>query len=152
VKASPKLIEQLEDGQIFVFGSNDQGRHGAGAAYTALKKFGASYGRGKGLVGESYAIPTRKFIQDDSKNWQLVTLPVSEISTHINDFISFASVHKELDFLVTEVGCGHAGISHETIAPLFERAKDMPNIFLPEKFIHILERKPDKCLMDTQKS
>lgn len=44
---------------IFVFGSNPEGRHGAGAARTAREKFGAIYGQGEGLQGNAYALPTK---------------------------------------------------------------------------------------------
>lgn len=44
---------------VFVFGSNPEGRHGAGAARTAKLTFGAIYGRGEGLQGNAYAIPTK---------------------------------------------------------------------------------------------
>ena len=44
---------------IFVFGSNPEGRHGAGAAKYARMYFGAIYGQGEGLQGNSYAIPTK---------------------------------------------------------------------------------------------
>lgn len=44
---------------IFVFGSNPEGRHGAGAARVARTQFGAVYGQGEGLQGQSYAIPTK---------------------------------------------------------------------------------------------
>jgi hypothetical protein len=47
-----------EDGTIFVFGSNPEGRHGAGSAAAARKFFGAIYGQGEGLQGSSYALPT----------------------------------------------------------------------------------------------
>lgn len=43
---------------IFVFGSNPEGKHGAGSAKVALKKFGAVMGKGEGLYGHSYALPT----------------------------------------------------------------------------------------------
>ena len=43
---------------IFVFGSNPEGRHGAGSAKVALRKFGAKQGKGEGLAGNSYAIIT----------------------------------------------------------------------------------------------
>ena len=45
---------------IFVFGSNPEGRHGAGAAKVAREKFGAIYGRGEGLQGNAYALPTKR--------------------------------------------------------------------------------------------
>ena len=44
---------------VFVFGSNPEGRHGAGAAKVARVHFGAVYGQGEGLQGHSYAIPTK---------------------------------------------------------------------------------------------
>ena len=44
---------------IFVFGSNPEGRHGAGAAKVARVKFGAIYGQGEGLQGNAYALPTK---------------------------------------------------------------------------------------------
>ena len=48
-----------EEGVVFVFGSNPEGRHGAGAARVARERFGAVYGRGEGLQGNAYAIPTK---------------------------------------------------------------------------------------------
>ena len=47
-----------EEGTIFVFGSNPEGRHGSGSAYVARTQFGAVYGVGEGLQGNSYALPT----------------------------------------------------------------------------------------------
>lgn len=44
---------------IFVFGSNPEGRHGAGAAKVAREQFGAIYGQGEGLQGNAYALPTK---------------------------------------------------------------------------------------------
>lgn len=51
-------ITKLEDNEIFVFGSNPEGRHGMGAAKAALS-FGAKYGIGRGLSGKSYALVTK---------------------------------------------------------------------------------------------
>ena len=48
-----------EKNTIFVFGSNPEGRHGAGAARVAKNKFGAQYGVGEGLTGNAYALPTK---------------------------------------------------------------------------------------------
>lgn len=44
---------------VFVFGSNPEGRHGAGAARVALTQFHAKYGQGEGLQNYAYAIPTK---------------------------------------------------------------------------------------------
>ncbi len=53
-----ETITKLEPNYVFVFGSNPEGRHGAGAAKAALK-FGAKYGVGRGLQGQTYALVTK---------------------------------------------------------------------------------------------
>ena len=55
---TPELIEQLNENEVFVFGSNKAGNHAGGAARTAVEKFGAVIGQGVGIQGQSYAIPT----------------------------------------------------------------------------------------------
>tara|TARA_R110002126_G_C10057135_1_gene461071 strand:- start:55 stop:393 length:339 start_codon:yes stop_codon:yes gene_type:complete len=109
---------------IFVFGSNLAGRHGRGAALYARQHHGAVYGVGEGLSGNSYGIPTKDFnIQSRSLN---------EVTTSIYRFIDFAIEHPELTFEVTKVGCGLAGFTETQIAPLF---KDAPtNCNLPEEW------------------
>jgi hypothetical protein len=52
------VIKEMKDPYVFVFGSNPEGRHGLGAAKTAVK-FGAKYGIGRGLQGNTYALPTK---------------------------------------------------------------------------------------------
>lgn len=97
---------------IFVFGSNQSGRHGKGAAKYAHQFHGAIYGRGEGLQGNSYAIPTKDF--------NLQRLALFKIKRNIERFIEFANVHTELHFLVTKIGTGLAGYHWEhQIRPLF---------------------------------
>lgn len=139
MKPSPEMITDLKENEIFCFGSNTSGRHGAGAAKLALEKFGAVYGKGKGMAGQTYAIPTREFFNNNNKQWELRTLPLTVISGHINDFLNLASVHKELNFLVTLIGTGHAGYSISEIALLFIKAEFCDNIFLPQEFIDIIK-------------
>lgn len=102
------------NGEVFVFGSNLAGRHGAGAAKVACARFGAPYGRGEGFFGQSYAIPT--------KGLKLEILDIEKISAAILRFIEFACENSQLRFFVTRVGCGLAGYSDQQIAPLFSRA------------------------------
>lgn len=99
---------------IFVFGSNRAGRHGKGAALFAKKHHGAIQGQGRGLQGESYAIPT--------KDQHLRTLPLSEIEKEVNLFLEFARQHPEKTFNVTRIGCGLAGYTDLDIAPMFYHA------------------------------
>lgn len=117
-RVTPERIEHLEPNEIFVFGSNLAGAHGGGAAYTAYRKFGAIWGQGVGLQGQSYAIPTMQG-------------GVDTIRPYVDEFIAFAKVHPELTFLVTRVGCGIAGFTNEEISPLFSEAHAVPNIVLP---------------------
>lgn len=101
---------------IFVFGSNLAGRHGSGAAADAYARWGAVWGEGVGLHGDSYAIPT--------KDMNMETMPLLEISNHISDFKLFARTHPGLFFIVTRVGCGLAGYEDADIAPMFTNAPD----------------------------
>ena len=126
-RISPRWIDCLEENEIFVFGSNLQGMHGGGAARVAHEKFGAVWGEGIGLQGQSYAIPTMHG-------------GVDAIAPYVNDFIAFAKEHPELKFLVTEIGCGIAGFRISEMAPLFKEALKMENIYLPERFIEVLEK------------
>ena len=125
-------ITKLEDNQVFVFGSNEGGRHGKGAAKTALK-WGAKYGQAEGLQGKTYGIPT---VNSSISN----NLSVDKIKIYVDRFVLFAKARQDLHFLVTEIGCGLAGMSHKQIAPLFKDTKSIENISLPRKFIKVLER------------
>ena len=126
-RISPRWINSLEKNEIFVFGSNLQGMHGGGAARVALERFGAVWRQGTGLQGQSYAIPTMHG-------------GVDVIAPYVNDFIAFAKEHPELKFLVTEIGCGIAGFSVSEMAPLFKEALEVENVYLPERFVEVLEK------------
>lgn len=126
-RISPRWINSLEKNEIFVFGSNLQGMHGGGAARVALEQFGAVWGQGTGLQGQSYAIPTMHG-------------GIDVIAPYVNDFIAFAKEHPELKFLVTEIGCGIAGFRISEMAPLFKEALEIENIYLPERFVEELEK------------
>lgn len=123
-------ITKIKRNEIFVFGSNLSGRHGAGAAKLALQ-WGAIYGQFEGLQGNTYAIPT---VNASISN----KLSIKEIKLYINNFIQFAKNNSNLIFYVTEIGCGLAGWSPNDIAPLFKEALNLNNIFLPESFWNIL--------------
>lgn len=124
-RISPDLINNLKDNEIFVFGSNLEGIHGGGAARAAYNKFGAIWGQGVGLQGQSYGIPTMHG-------------GVDVIKPYVDEFINFAKSHPQLKFLVTRIGCGIAGFTNEEIAPLFKDAIEIENIYLPKSFYNIL--------------
>lgn len=120
---------------IFVFGSNLAGRHSRGSALEAFKYWGAIYGQGAGLQGESYAIPT--------KDHALNMLSLDKIQKHVNTFIKFAGIMslKEPNtlFKVVEIGCGLAGYSPEDIGPLFAKAEYFKNVELPLSFLRAID-------------
>lgn len=64
---------ELEPNTIFVFGSNPEGRHGAGAAKIARKQFGAIYGQGEGLQGNAYALPTKDLRVKKNKGYKSIS-------------------------------------------------------------------------------
>ena len=66
--------------ELFVFGSNEAGRHGKGAALHAKQHYGAEYGVGVGPSGDAYAIPT--------KDGKLKTLPLTKIHEYWASFWS----------------------------------------------------------------
>lgn len=131
MRITPENITKLEQNQIFVFGSNLSGRHGKGAAKTALG-WGAKWGQGAGLQGRTYGIPTKDV------NIRR-TLTVLEIKPFVDDFIKFAKERQDLIFLITEIGCGLAGMKPKEIAPLFKDAINLENVYLPERFLHKLK-------------
>ena len=124
-EAVPDMITSLAPDEVFVFGSNKQGLHTGGAAGYAHDHFGAVMGQAEGMQGQSYAIPTVGVSQ-----W--------EIEQAVMTFIDYARQHPEKTFLVTMIGCGHAGLQVSQIAPFFYRATDCKNIRLPKAFIRYL--------------
>jgi len=130
---TPNYIKELKENEIFVFGSNRQGRHGKGAALTARNKFGAIYGQSEGLQGQSYAIITKEL----RKEYQPVSL--GEIKLGVDTFLQFAKDNKHLTFYVVELGCNLAYFTVEEIAPLFKSAMKLRNIYLPQRFLDNLQ-------------
>ena len=122
---TPDRISELKENEIFVFGSNLAGAHGGGAARLAYERFGAVWGEGIGLHGQTYAIPTMQG-------------GVETIKPYVDAFIIFAKKNTTLPFLVTRIGCGIAGFRDDEIAPLFKDAIDVENIILPQEFAKLL--------------
>ena len=136
---TPEIISELKDNEIFVFGSNLAGLHGGGAARAAFNKFGAVWGQGVGLQGQSYAIPTMHGGPE-------------KIKPYVDEFVEFAKKHREYTFLVTKIGCGIAGYAIEEIAPLFADAIEVENIILPKEFESVIlgmADSPTTCSWDS---
>ena len=122
--------------EIFVFGSNLAGIHGAGAAKFAYEHCGAKWGFGNGLCGKSYAIPTKKLNVKDS-------LTLEEISAYVEYFVSYTKkpvvLQLRLKFFLTAIGTGLAGFTDEEIAPLFAEVCQ-ENVRVPPQWKGIIER------------
>ena len=134
-KITPENIQELKENEIFVFGSNLAGKHGAGAALLAKNRFGAKFGIGVGLMGQSYAFPT--------KNYNIQTLPIESnnsicIKQFVEPLLELIKSSPSKHFYITELGCGLAGYTPNDIAPLFKGFEELENCSLPQRFIDII--------------
>ena len=125
VRITPSVIQTLSENEIFVFGSDLRGVHCGGTAYQALRSFGAQLGKGVGPQGRCYAIPT-------------IVGGVDNIRPYIYDFLRYVIDHPLQTFLVTPIGCGIAGFTPKEIAPMFDWAKGISNVYLPKEFWEVI--------------
>lgn len=127
LRTTPDFITELKDHEVFCFGSNENGVHGAGAAKQALN-WGAQWGNPVGRQGQTYAIPTKdKTIKR--------TLSVEEIKPYVDEFIEYTKQHPDTIFFVTEIGTGLALRTYADMGPLFKDALELENVYLPLNFI-----------------
>jgi len=113
---------------IFVFGSNKDGIHGAGAAKFAFENCGAEWGVGEGLTGESYALPT--------KGHGITDMTLEEIEPHIKAFCDFSKANLSKSFLLTPVGTGLAGHSKRDIMRIFQKYGIRGNVYLSATWVN----------------
>jgi hypothetical protein len=129
---TPENITSLKPNEVFVFGSNTEGKHGAGAAKTAVDKFGAKYGQAEGLQGQSYGIITK----DLAKGKRSILR--SQLTDSFVKLYKFATEHPELKFYVTKLGTDLAGYTIDEIQNNLIAAKlgiNIPdNIIFPKEF------------------
>lgn len=118
------MVEFLLQNEIFVFGSNTEGRHGAGAAKTAMV-WGAEYGKNSGRQGQTYAIIT-KDLKTGFIGWDFIKVQLEVL-------MRYAQVHDDLIFLLTPIGTGLAG---QTIEDLEYNIKDL---YFPDNIIKLWE-------------
>lgn len=132
---TPENITKLKRNEIFVFGSNEIGVHGGGAARVAYDKFGAQWRVGVGVAGSTYALPT--------KDMFLKSLPIETIKVYIRAFVGYVLEHPEKTFYLTKIGCGLAGFSVKEISGAFWQVVEgfeikkgnLPsNLIIPKEF------------------
>jgi len=126
VVVDPVLAQLFKRIRIFVFGSNELGLHGGGAARVAVDDHGARYerrggpGQGFGPQGNSFAIPTCAF-PTGAPGFEIA---FEKLTFYVDCFLLYAQRHPEMDFQITMIGCGLAGWKSEQVAPLFYNAPD----------------------------
>lgn len=124
-----EYIEYVQPNEIFVFGSNSEGRHGSGSAKMALR-FGAVYGQSHGLQGNSYGIETI-----DLRIIGLRSVSLEAITKQVQELINFAKENPDKKFLVTKIGSERAGYTIAEIAKCFDWFEYPKNIILPKEFV-----------------
>jgi len=130
-------ITELKPNQVFVFGSNTQGRHGKGAALLAKEKFGAIQGHPEGFQGQSYAIITKDLTKT-------VHPSVSEekIIEQIQRLYEFANVNKDHEFIVAYKGNSYNlnAYTSQQMAVMFSKFDIPENIVFEEEFAKLIEK------------
>ena len=130
------FIQVMNKDQIFVFGSNTQGRHGKGAALTARLRFGAIYGNPEGIQGKSFAIITK----DLTKKTHPSRTPAQVIS-QIEKLYKYAALHPEKEFIIP-YKCSDYNLnaySSEDMAKMFA-SRDIPvNIIFDKLFYELVK-------------
>jgi len=121
------LIELTEKKEIFVFGSNLNGYHGAGAAAYAVDHYDALYGAAYGMQGRSFAIPTKGF--------KMEPLPLYIIKYFFLSAVDEWATLPELTFVVTPIGCGLAGYQPEEIASIIPFTNLPGNVILDKSLL-----------------
>lgn len=108
---------------IFVFGSNPEGRHGAGAAKTAREKFRAIYGQGEGLQGNAYALPTKDLRVKENKG--LRSISAEQITENIRKMYDVAKQNPSKKFKVAYTnGLNETTLNGYTGAEMIKMFKD----------------------------
>ena len=130
------FIHYLNKDQIFVFGSNTQGRHGRGAALTARLKFGAIYGKPEGIQGKSFAIITKDLTKKTHPS-----RTASQIISQINKLYEYATLHPDKEFIIP-YKCTDYNLnaySSEEMAKMFASSEIPDNIVFDKLFYELVK-------------
>ena len=130
---TPNHIFSLRPNQIFVFGTDKWGSQKYGAAGMAAKKFGAQVGIIEGATGSCYALPTKGFTIIDLQN-------------AVQRFKEYVKNNPQFTYLITPVGCGHAGFSVTEVSALFHELVTYENVMLPKAFIDEYKREAGESI------
>ena len=126
-RCTPAKIIRLRNNQIFVFGTNKYGSQKHGAAGLAAKSFGAKVGVVDGPTGMCYALPTLGF-------------SIEELAKAVQRFEVYVRANLGYTYLVTPIGCGHAGFDVNKVAAMFKGLLGLRNVMLPEAFLKVYRK------------
>ncbi len=118
------MIHSLTKNQIIIVGTNSSGQHISGAANQAFHDFGLKAGVGEGLSGQTYAFPTL--------NDKLKQRTHRELLESVTALYQCCIDNSDKEFLMTPVGTGIAGFSHEYMKSLFQYPPE--NLKLPDEW------------------
>lgn len=165
ISVTPTLVTHLTPNECFVFGSNLEGFHGAGAAGYAFRGTAANTWRTDPLFLKAMGAPI--WSEDRVGKWAIYgiargyqkgregcsyaiptvvypghrrSLPFAQIESYVREFLDYAADHSDMRFYVTELGTNYAGYTAKEIGPMFARAQEIPNVSLPQIFIDTIEK------------
>ena len=130
------FVTYLHENQIFVFGSNTQGRHGKGAALTAKVKFGAIYGNPEGIQGKSFAIITKDLTKKTHPS-----RTTDQIISQIDKLYKYAALHPDKEFIIA-YKCGDNNLnaySSRDMAKMFASRYIPSNIVFDKDFYELVK-------------
>lgn len=125
--------------KIFVFGTSCVGAHGRGAATIAMREYGAKYGVGSGMCGNSYAIS----VYDENMN----DVDIFKLHSEIVKFKEFARSRPDLTFNVDGLVNIHPSFGFNnsyTVGPMFSDAP--PNVNIPVEWEYVNSKIRDTVL------
>lgn len=121
-RKTPAIVTRLRPNQIFVFGTDKRGSQKYGAAGNASKLFGAKAGVREGPTGFCYALPSMGVSEES-------------LAEAVSRFEQYVRANNQYTFLVTAVGCGHAGMDCARVSKMFRGMLGLKNVMLPERFL-----------------
>ena len=150
MKTYTGLIKELKSNEIFVFGSNPEGKHGAGTAKIAVDRYGVKYGQGRGMQGQSYGLITKNLTEgyiekrtgDIYSKSGMKSITLYQIWYNIRQLYSIARDNPDKDFLIayTASGTNLNGYTSKEMAELFKDNDGIPeNIVFEDEFAKLIQ-------------
>jgi len=144
-------IMGIKKNQIVVFGSNPEGRHGTGMAKLAKERYGAIYGKGRGLQGRSYALVTKNlkagYLEKSTgityKKEGFKSISKEQLIENVRELYEFAKNNTDKEFLIAyqNENLNLNGYTSEELLDIFMSMKIPENIRLSITFEDLYNKK-----------